>query len=344
MVIGPFLPDPTETDVLLPVVEVRSATSPSSFIKISTITVRIPSVRAKIRQRTIEGLQFFADDLTHWLDGAFGDGSAPKPRDDLKMIGSRFFGSKASSSASSSADEEDEEETTAATVLKLLISETDVDLHVPRRDITADQPDERVLSLKASDTDVKIESNTTGRQETSLTLAILDAEFADRSEPASPARILGRTTPLSLAANNAPIVHLRFTSLTHPQTGFKETGIKLALASCTAFVTKDLSWARDLARFAKTPEGVFEDVVPSEITRINVSLYDVAVHLNPPNSDGAVALVVGSLEGKTDLESGAESRAIELGLGNVALLAIDDLSQATALQGGQAGSAEAFKV
>lgn len=344
LVIGPLQPDPTDIDVLLPVVEVRSATNSSNLIKTSTITIRIPSVQAKIRQRTIEGLQFFADDITHWLDGAFGDGSAPKPRDDLKMIGSRFFGSKASSSASSSADEDDEDDLTTATVLRLLVTEADVTLHVPRRSPMETEAEERVLSLKASDLDVKLESNTTGRQETALILAILDAEFADRTDPIHPSRILARTTPLSLAVNNSPILHLRFSSLTHPQSGFKETGIKLALASCTASITKDLSWAKDLARFAKTPEGVFEDVVPSEITRVAVSLYDCGVHIRSPNLDGAVVLVVSSLEGKTDIESGAESKAVELSIGNLAVLAVDDMAVVTELQGGQSSSVEAFKV
>jgi autophagy-related protein 2 len=213
IVIGPLSPDPTDTSVLLPIVEVRSATNPSSLIKTSTITCRIPSVQAKIRQRTIEGLQFFADDITHWLDGAFGDGSAPKPRDDLKMIGSRFFGSKGSSSASSSAEEEEEDDTTA-TVLRVCVTEADIALHVPTTDIAVEGGD-RVLSLRGSDIDVKLESNTTGRQETALTLVILDAEFADRTNSTAPNRILARTTPVSLTGNHLPMLNLRFSSLTH---------------------------------------------------------------------------------------------------------------------------------
>lgn len=346
--VGPLQPDPTDIDVLLPVVEIRSATNSSNLIKTSTITIRIPSVQAKIRQRTIEGLQFFADDITHWLDGAFGDGSAPKPRDDLKMIGSRFFGSKASSSASSSAEEDEEEDLTTATVLRLLVTEADVILHVPRRpapDIQTEvEVEERVLSLKASDLDVKLESNTTGRQETALILAILDAEFADRTDPINPSRILARTTPLSLTTNNSPIVQLRFSSLTHPQSGFKETGIKLTLSSCTAFVTKDLSWAKDLARFAKTPEGVFEDVVPSEVTRVGISLYDCGVHIKSPNLDGAIVLVVSTLEAKTDIEGGSDTRAVEMSIGSLGVLAVDDMAAVTQLQGGQASSLEGFKV
>jgi autophagy-related protein 2 len=342
IVIGPLSPDPTDTSVLLPIVEVRSATNPSSLIKTSTITCRIPSVQAKIRQRTIEGLQFFADDITHWLDGAFGDGSAPKPRDDLKMIGSRFFGSKGSSSASSSAEEEEEDDTTA-TVLRVCVTEADIALHVPTQDTSVEGGD-RVLSLRASDIDVKLESNTTGRQETALTLVLLDAEFADRTTPTAPNRILARTTPLSLTGNHLPMLNLRFSSLTHPQSGLKETGIKVVLSSSTLFLHQNFSWAKDLALFAKTPEGVFEDVVPSEVTRIGVSLVDCSLHAKSPTLGGAIVVVIGTLEGKADTESGAETRGAEVGMGNVVVLAVDDLATTTELYGGHRTSAEAYQV
>jgi len=343
IVIGPLSPDPTDTSVLLPIIEVRSATNPSSSIKTSTITCRIPSVQAKIKQRTIEGLQFFVDDITHWLDGAFGDGSAPKPRDDLKMIGSRFFGSKGSSSASSSAEEEEETGTTA-TVLRVCVTEADIALHVPTQDPAFEPGTDRILSLRGSDVDVKLESNTTGRQETALTLVLLDAEFADRTDTTIPNRILGRTTPLSLTANHHPMLNLRFSSLTHPQSGLKETGIKVILSSSTFFLHKSFSWAKDLALFAKTPEGVFEDVVPSEVTRVAISLVDCSLHAKSPTLGGAIVLVIGAMEGKADTESGAESRGAEVGLSSVVVLAVDDMMTTTELHGGYKSSAEAYQV
>jgi autophagy-related protein 2 len=314
--------------------------NPSQLIKTSTITCRIPSVQAKIRQRTIEGLQFFADDITHWLDGAFGDGSAPRPRDDLKMIGSRFFGSKGSSS--SSAEEDEDVETTAATVLRLFVTEADIALHVPRHRESELGMEERILSLRGSDIDAKLESNTTGRQETALTLAILDAEFADRTDQSS--MILSRTTPMSLTVNTAPLLQFRFSSLTHPQSGLKETGIKATVSSSTFFLHNEFSWAKDLALFAKTPEGVFEDVVPAEVTRIGISILDCSVHVKDIKSGGAIAIVVGTLEGKTDIESEAESRSVDVGIGNLVVMALDDLGAASELQGGYQSSVDAYSV
>jgi autophagy-related protein 2 len=340
LVLGPLSPDPGDIDsvLLLPTVRMKN-TQESAYLKTSTITCQIPSVQAKVRQETFEGLQFFADDLTHWLDGAFGDGSRPKPRDELKMIGSRFFGSKASSSTSSSMIEEDDDEATSATVIRVQITETDVALHVPRSGMAGQ---ERTLSLKASDLSATVESNTSGRQETAIILTIMDAEFADRSD-AIPKRILGRTTPLTLTLQNHPIVHLRFSSLANKATGTKETSIKAVLSSFTISVQPDLSWIQDLAAFAKTPEGVFEDVVPSEITRIALEVYDGSIHVTPPTMPGAAVVVLGILQVKTDLVSDAEENTIDISLGRTALLLVDDVGSTVALSPGKA-AAETWKV
>ncbi|TXT13731.1 hypothetical protein VHUM_01098 [Vanrija humicola] len=343
LVIGPLAPDPGDEELLLPSVSVNSELSAATGVKTKAVSCKIPSVQAKIRQPTVEGLQFFADDITHWLDGAFGDGSAPKPRDDLKMIGSRFFGSKASSSASSSAvDDEDDE--LAATLLRVLVSEVEVALLIPKgkQPPNAGGP-ERIVSLHASDLDVKLESNKVNKQETSIILSAMDADlFHLEDVTADPSRLFGRTTPLTLTTHSQPLIHLRFSSITHADRT-KATGIKLAASACTVFVTKDLEWVQDLARYAKTPEGVFEDVVPSEVTRIQLNLNDCSAHVAAPTLDGALLVVANDLELRTALESDADEMALDLSLAGVNLLAIDDLGAAGPLQMGHPFSIEAWK-
>nr|XP_031857747.1 uncharacterized protein CI109_006842 [Kwoniella shandongensis]KAA5524819.1 hypothetical protein CI109_006842 [Kwoniella shandongensis] len=344
LVVGPLAPEPGDFDTspLLPSVDLKSATSVTA-VKMTNVTCRIPSVQAQIRQKTIEGLQFFADDMTHWLDGAFGDGSAPKPRDDLKMIGSRFFGGSArgSSSASSSTEDEDEGQL-AATVLQVLVSEADFSLHVPRAKSAAAEG-ARILSLRASDISAKVESNTTGRHETAFSVSIFDADFSDRSDSTKPQRILGRTTPFTFTTHQQPLVQLRFSSLTNTATDTKETGINVVCSYITFFVNKDIDWIKELALFAKTPEGVFEDVVPSEVTRISVHLYDSTIHFAAPNQPGAIVVVLGDVDVKTDLRSDAEENLVEVGLERVGILAVDDLTATTALPVGLADSLEAWK-
>ncbi|KAL1411170.1 autophagy-related protein 2 [Vanrija albida] len=343
LVIGPLAPDPGDEELLLPSVSIKSELAPATGVKTQAVSCKIPSVQAKIRQPTVEGLQFFADDITHWLDGAFGDGSAPKPRDDLKMIGSRFFGSKASSSGSSSAvDDEDDE--LAATLLRVLVSEVEVALLIPKGKRPPNtEGSERIVSLHASDLDVKLESNKVNKQETSIILSAMDADVIHLEDlGADPSRLFGRTTPLTLTTHTQPLVHLRFSSITHADRT-KATGIKLAATACTVFVTKDLEWVQDLARYAKTPEGVFEDVVPSEVTRIQLNLNDCSVHMAAPTLGGALLVVANDLELRTAIESDADENSLDLGLAGVHLLAIDDLGAAGPLQMGHQFSIDAWK-
>lgn len=52
------------------------------------------------------------------------------------------------------------------------------------------------------------------------------------------------------------MVKARFTSLVVPETGAKETKIRLALWGFTCHVYPNLQWISDLARFMKAPPGV----------------------------------------------------------------------------------------
>lgn len=332
--IGPLAPEEGDEGVLLPMVNVRSEIAPMTGVKTQSVTCKIPSVQAKIRQPTVEGLQFFADDMTHWLDGAFGDGSAPRPRDDLKMIGSRFFGSKASSSASSSGDYDDEDDFGSATLFRLAVSEVEVALLVPKVKGAAESSlaTERILSLRASDMDIKLESNSTNKQETSVTLTAMDADLFHMDEPGSePNRLFGRTTPLNYSTHTQPLVNLRFSSITH-EDRTKETGLRLTTNACTVYVTRDLEWVHDLALYAKTPEGVFEDVVPSEVTRIALHVYDCSLHVSAPTMPGALLAVMAVIEVRTAMESESDENTIDVGVSGLYLLAIDDRESATPLQ------------
>ncbi len=345
--IGPLAPESAEDEesgVLLPVVTLKTKLASDHF-KTQQITCRIPSVQAKIQQPTIEGLQFFADDMTHWLDGAFGDGSAPKPRDDLKMIGSRFFGSKGSSSSSSAIDDdEDDGGDGGGTVLRVIVSEVELSLHVPRKDAVIGGDTERILSLKASDMEASVEVNVSGRQETTLNISIMDADFSDKSRNSTSKKICGRTTPLTLTTHAQPLFNFRFSSSENPVTDTKESNIKILLTHFVLHITKHWEWIDDLRLFVKTPEGVFEDVVPSEITRIHLQLVDTSVHIKAPTMGGGLVIVLGEVEIKTDLISDSEESIVEFVAGRLGFLAVDDLQIVEAMSVGSASSVELWKV
>ena len=329
-----------KTKSLPPVVEIRKRTVPSSGIPMRIIDCRIPSVEANIEQSTIEGLQFFADDITHWLDGAFSEGNAPKPRDDLKLIGSRFFASKGSSSASSSLlnDEEDK----GIATIRLIITEADFTLHVPRKQVDMRRVPDRILVLRASDVDAKVETNATGRQETAFHVTFNNTEFLDCSDT-SPKRIVARTPGLPLVVQADPLITIRFSSMTDPVSGAKETAVRLLCKHFTIFLDKDLLWAKELARFAKPPEGVFEDVVPSEVVHISIQLRDISVHAAAPNTGGALVAIIEEVEGRTDLVGDGDENVFDFGFVGQ-LLALDQLPTVDDWGSGNQSSKEVWQV
>ena len=336
LIVGPIAPDPSDAneELVLPNMEFRSnlpvqAGSRSEIIPCQHVLCRVPCIQANIHKSTVEGLQFFADDITHWLDGAFGDGSRPRPRDELKLIGSRFFGSKGSSTSSSTIEDEGDDEVRTGSILHFLISDFDATLHVPRRRDGVAQAD-RVLCLRASDVDTKVESNVSNNQETSITLTIMDLGFTDHSAR-DPVDILTRTTPRSLA-RHSPVIRLVFSSMTEPVSENKETGIDIAVSSSTFFIQQDLLWIKDLASFAKTPEGVFEDVIPSEITRVHFQIDDSSLHLKAPSMKGALVLVFGYGDIKTEIVSDADESTLDLSFARCGILFIDDIAAATPKQ------------
>jgi autophagy-related protein 2 len=219
--------------------------------------------------------------------------------------------------------DESDRRTGGATVLKVMISEVNVLLLVPKLD-SGQTAEERQLVLRGSDVDVKVELNVGGQQETALVISVMDADFLDQVTP-QPNRILGRLTPLTLTLHNSPILHFRFTSTIDPETSTKESSLKLSLASAVLYVTKDRTWVNDLLAFVKTPEGVFEDVVPTELTRIQVLIEDCSIHVKGPTCGGGLVLVLGSGEIMTDVVNGSDEGIVEVVLTGVGVLVIDDL-------------------
>jgi autophagy-related protein 2 len=147
-----------------------------------------------------------------------------------------------------------------------------------------------------------------------------------------------------LTLNNHPILQFKFTSLCDSITGTKESGISLILSSATMFVTRDLAWIEELATFAKTPEGVFEDVVPSEVTRVHLQLFDTSAHVKAPNMTGAVVLVLGNVDVKTDLISDSDENTLSVSLSTLNMLVVDDIAFTAQLSPGQGSSVNAWRL
>ncbi|KAG5650892.1 hypothetical protein H0H81_010636 [Sphagnurus paluster] len=296
---------------------------------ISALRVEIPSVVVEISKAILDSLQYWADDITQVIDKSFRgeprgdneDASTEKAGSrDTSLIGSRFFAK--SRSGSGSALSVAPEDSHSETVVKVSISDAYVRAMVYREQEHISSP----FIIYASDMDLLLELRPEGKDETVLTLGVLDLTIKNIPTPQSIQTLISLSSPRSLALASRSMVKLRFTSLVVPGTSAKESRVKLTLSGFTFNFYPDFSWAKDLAVFVKSPAGVFESVVPSERTRIFIKICDGAIRVLAPNHRGAVVVHIDELEFATDVVGDSPDTSFRLFIPALALLAVDDLA------------------
>ncbi|KAI0928435.1 hypothetical protein AcW1_005680 [Taiwanofungus camphoratus] len=312
---------------------------PASFsMSTLAVTVNIPSIYVEISKVTLDGLQLWADHLTQTVDSAFNQSvsweyeTEQLPSKNASLIGSRFFaktrrtGSQASGTESGTGSViiDKHQGPGSETVVKVCISEAVVRLLLPRpsEGTTASRP----FDILAADVDILIELKPEGRDETVLTLSVLDLTVNEINKSGSTTSILCLTTPHNLVSTSRSALKFRFTSLVVPETTSKESRVKLTLYGVTYNMYPDFEWASDLGRFAKAPPGAFESVVPSERTRISVTILNSSVRASAPNYSGALVPYIGELSFSTIIVGSSPEISFHLHLSALSLLLADDIS------------------
>ncbi|EIW60338.1 uncharacterized protein TRAVEDRAFT_63914 [Trametes versicolor FP-101664 SS1] len=316
----------------------RTPVAPSAVDAVSStaISLDIPSVHVELSKPLIDGLQLWADDLSQLMEAAFSPqagsdtGTQRAGSGDSSMIGSRFFartetsGSAPDSGVTSLAGTiRARQEPRSETAVKITVTEAAVRLWVPRED--NEQFIARPFDLVASDVDVLLELKPEGKDETVVTVGVMDLNVHDHSTTGRNC-FLSLTTPRSLNTTVKSALKLRFTSLVVPETTAKESRVRLTLCGITYHFYPDLKWATDLGRFVKAPPGAFESVVPSERTRVNVKVLDTSIRLLAPSHPGAVVPYIGELDFSTVIEGNSPTSTINLAIPALSLLLIDDIS------------------
>jgi autophagy-related protein 2 len=244
------------------------------------------------------------------------------------LIGSRFFaksrryGSK-SSEASSTGFNEACAEAPSETVIKFAFSEVFVRLRLPREDEKSSPM--RPFDIFASDVDLLIELMPEGKDETVITLGVMDLSVDDTSRVGVPMSLVSLTAHRSFSTNPKSMVKLRFTSLVVPETTAKESRLKLTLWGFTYDAYPDLKWVADLGRFVKAPPGAFESVIPSERTRVSVKITDGSIRGLAPTHPGAAVLYIGELGFTTDIVGDSPEFSFHLSVPSISVLFIDSL-------------------
>ncbi|KAI0306470.1 hypothetical protein B0F90DRAFT_1690173 [Multifurca ochricompacta] len=278
---------------------------PSSFRRNSkrpprvVTEIQIPSMCLNISKTLFDGLQFWIDDLSRLLEQTLtgpSNGLRENSSKNPSLVGSRFFSRSKQNSPDMTIDENSRSQTLSTeSVIKVTISQASMRLLYPHQDDGASEP----FDIFAFDLDALLESRPEGRNETVITLSIMGVTVLDAVSPLSP--LLSLAAPPSLFSPPRPLVKLRFSSTTFPETASKESRVRLTLHGFTLNFVPNIKRLDALIAFARPPPGVFETVVPNERTQITVKIIEGSVRLFAPTNTGALVLHLGDLDLSTEV-------------------------------------------
>ena len=81
----------------------RPVSHPDATLLTLVLSVTLPSVHANLSKDSFDGLQYWADDVTQFLERALGDDGSPSNSRAGSMVGSRYFADSRRGSGTSSA-------------------------------------------------------------------------------------------------------------------------------------------------------------------------------------------------------------------------------------------------
>ncbi|KAG2157198.1 hypothetical protein DEU56DRAFT_8443 [Suillus clintonianus] len=308
-----------------------SKSAVSSSAHRTSIIVNVPLVNVVLEKPVFDGLQIWADSVAQAITAATEETDTEVAHSrNPSMIGSRFFaksrrvGSRGSDESSfgtiASTPKQSE------TAVKVIIAEALVRILTSRSQSSV--PSIRPFDISASDIDVLVELKPDGKDETVITSSLMNLHVGEVSPKWELVPLLVLTLPRSLSSVPRPMVKARFASLVVPETGAKETKIRLALWGFTCHVYPDLRWISDVAQFMKAPPGVFESVVPSERTSLSFAIADVSIKTYAPSHPGAAVVYIGEAELNTELAGNSSEFKFKLLVPSLSFLLVDSMADA----------------
>ncbi|GAC97086.1 potential autophagy related protein Atg2 [Pseudozyma hubeiensis SY62] len=301
-------------------------------------SILVPSIKVELRKAQLDSLQYVADDLTQsvnlWTSDDLGD-SDPLDSEGLKILGSRFFGSRAGLSVMSSSTDSTATARGSSndSSLHLTIVESSIRLWLPSLSPSpGSSGDERTDSAKSllltmSGSELLFDSDktrNTNRIEIRIPEAQLSVEAGDFSEETSSSLLAYRTMGSALDDRRSAIMLLLvFEAYAEPGTSYREQNVDINLSSMTLAPPFDEELLPRIKRLLKSPAGVFENVEPNEVTRISFKARDCSVFIAPPDTQHRAAVAIGEASVKTKLTSHAPKTSIKLAIASLGLFAAE---------------------
>ncbi|SOV06587.1 Autophagy-related protein 2 [Ustilago sp. UG-2017a] len=345
---GPFQTSPT---TLLPQIrltrsseprhELGSGPSPGLQAK-DRCNISIPSVKVELGKQQLDSLQYMADDLTQsvnlWSSDDLDDADS-LDTEGLKILGSRFFGSRAGMSIMSASTDSTATARASSRSSSLLVTVMQASIRLWLPSLKANEEafsggreaSSKSLLLLTSDFELLFDSDKTRnitRIEARLPQMQLSVEAGSASDETTSSLLAYRTMERSLDdRDHHGMLLLVLEAYADPGTSYREQNVDLTLCSITLSPSFDEELIPRVKRLFKAPAGVFENVEPNEVTRISFKAKNWSIYVAPPGTTHRGSLAIGEASVKTKLTSHAPKTAIKLAIGDFDLYAIE--SEAT---------------
>ncbi|KAJ9105319.1 hypothetical protein QFC21_001687 [Naganishia friedmannii] len=258
------------------------------------ISVAISIVAFDLDQQISHGLQYFADDYATWFDamstGPDATGMSESQSQGIHTIRLDDFTAGSDSSCSTAADEE-------ALHIECVV------LKASMRFIA----DDKNITLEATDIDATVHDITGTKVKVELHI-IKEAQF--RPEPYCEATCVTTTEPVTQ----------------EQETRFKESIISLDLSNTFLNITPGVPWIDGLRSVLSSPAGVFENMVPSDSTKVTVVVQDCTAFLPAIKRPGAISVDIGNCSLKTRFSPMSSRKTVDCKLTDIAISLSDDFA------------------
>ncbi|PWN27994.1 hypothetical protein BDZ90DRAFT_159451 [Jaminaea rosea] len=314
--------DEESTPRLRPRIQLPDATS-----SIRSITrAFVPLCTASISKPTLDGLALMADDATAWSADLSRIGeSSQDEQDGLRILGSRFFGSRvglASPSMSSDSINTVQDAGQKKGAFELNMTEAEVTLLVPRQSARSAGQEASPRQLDVIGRDMRLFFDPSHEKDTaSLTLTLL-ALFIKQRDASLP--LLTPTMEQSLTRGVTPVLSLSMVLFADSASSRRESRIEPLVRDLTVSVTEDLSLFADLGAFFQSPAGAFENVEPNELTRLMVRLKNVSLQLAPATTPARAVLLLGDMQLRSRLVGDSPRSSYTFAFAETIVLVVDE--------------------
>lgn len=288
---------------------------------------RLPLLRIFLTKALLDGLELIADDLSIWASDLHSwkeKQDSDTASDALRLIGSRFFGSKYSNlSLSSASTEVAGRRARKSPFITFAVLEVRISVLVPRQNI---HEQERVVHINASDLHLHIDPHHRHHNSTKATISLATLSVQDQSIDGAWRTIVSQTVPPSLGRGAQHVLRLQIISTGDPESSFRGSQIDLLINNLTFTFDGDDSLMRDILVFGRSPEGAFENVEPNEVTQIAIRMKDVSILLAPQTVSSGIVGIIGNLSIRAGLVSHHPKTSFKVQLSDASVMATESLN------------------